>query len=522
LTPEEQNVLPQLSLFRGGFTAKAAASVAGATLPLLSRLVDKSLLRVMPAGRDGLTLRYEMHEFVRRYGEERLRYGEERLRYGEEKVKEAQQVEATVRSLHSAYYAAWLKEQEEDLRGSEEQREAVELIKEEIENIRLAWQWALEQRKIGTLSQALHTLFLFHDLLSRFQEGEELFRMAVERLSDEKHFSDPDDATRLLMGQLVARQGAFCSRLSQYEKSEALLRQSLALAHEADPLAQRAFALNCLSEIYWKVGNYEQARQLAQESLSTYQAVADDKGTADVLKTLGIIAYFRGDYAEAKRFYEESLAIRRRFKDQLNIAHLMNNLALVAGMRGELHEAKKQHLESLTINRAWGDRMRTAASLTNLGFTSLLLDENNQAEQFVREALAIYQDIGDYEGVLTALIILGYTAGKEERFQESEKCFRQALKLAVEVRVVPKILECLVGIARHIARKGDHERALTITTFVQRHPVTNQIIQYHMESLLYELKSALPGDIAAVAEEKAKKLVLAEIVAELLAESHSA
>jgi hypothetical protein len=43
-----------------------------------------------------------------------------------------------------------------------------------------------------------------------------------------------------------------------------------------------------------------------------------------------------------------------------------------------------------------------------------------------------------------------------------------------------------------------------------------------MESLLYELKSALPGDIVAVAEEKAKKLVLAEIVAELLAESHSA
>ena len=36
----------QLSVFRGGFTAPAAAAVAGAQLPDLARLVHKSLLSV--------------------------------------------------------------------------------------------------------------------------------------------------------------------------------------------------------------------------------------------------------------------------------------------------------------------------------------------------------------------------------------------------------------------------------------------------------------------------------------------
>src|SRR4030095_13940782 len=45
LTVEEQRTLRQLAVFSGGFTRNAAEQVAGAQLPQLSALVDKSLLR---------------------------------------------------------------------------------------------------------------------------------------------------------------------------------------------------------------------------------------------------------------------------------------------------------------------------------------------------------------------------------------------------------------------------------------------------------------------------------------------
>jgi hypothetical protein len=45
LSPAEREAFMKLSLFRGGFRRQAAGAVAGATLPILSAMVDKSLLR---------------------------------------------------------------------------------------------------------------------------------------------------------------------------------------------------------------------------------------------------------------------------------------------------------------------------------------------------------------------------------------------------------------------------------------------------------------------------------------------
>src|SRR5262249_14239169 len=51
LTDTERAVLRKLSVFWGGFRKEASRDVAGATLQILSALVDKSLLRVDSTGR---------------------------------------------------------------------------------------------------------------------------------------------------------------------------------------------------------------------------------------------------------------------------------------------------------------------------------------------------------------------------------------------------------------------------------------------------------------------------------------
>ena len=59
LSPIERDALSRLSVFRGGFSAEAARAVAGASLPVLGALADKSLLRKDDA-------RIFMHPLVQR------------------------------------------------------------------------------------------------------------------------------------------------------------------------------------------------------------------------------------------------------------------------------------------------------------------------------------------------------------------------------------------------------------------------------------------------------------------------
>src|SRR5205823_1191817 len=96
LTEEERTILCMLSVFRGGFRREAAEWGAGATLPLLTALVDKSLLRRSGAGR------YDMHELVRQYAAAHLEANPD-------------QYNAT-RDRHADYYLTLVQRRESDLK----------------------------------------------------------------------------------------------------------------------------------------------------------------------------------------------------------------------------------------------------------------------------------------------------------------------------------------------------------------------------------------------------------------------
>ena len=74
LDPELQKLFRQLSVFRGGFTFPACGAVSGAddeyeVLESLGQLVDKSLVRAMPAGEES---RYSVLEPLRQYAAARI------------------------------------------------------------------------------------------------------------------------------------------------------------------------------------------------------------------------------------------------------------------------------------------------------------------------------------------------------------------------------------------------------------------------------------------------------------------
>ncbi len=126
LSNEEQMIFRRLSVFRGGFIREAAAKILGVSLPLLAGLVDKSLL-----WRDA-TGRYEIHDVLRQYAEEKLQTD----------PAEADQV----CDAHCRYYAELMYEHREELKGGD-MNVALTVLNVERENVRTAWNWAVSRRK---------------------------------------------------------------------------------------------------------------------------------------------------------------------------------------------------------------------------------------------------------------------------------------------------------------------------------------------------------------------------------------
>lgn len=96
LTDGERFARRQLAISRGGFKRSAAAEVAGADLSLLVALVNKPWL-----SDERKTDRYQIHELLRQYGTRKLKTA----------------LEQVVRSRHSSYFCAYLKEWDADRFG---------------------------------------------------------------------------------------------------------------------------------------------------------------------------------------------------------------------------------------------------------------------------------------------------------------------------------------------------------------------------------------------------------------------
>jgi predicted ATPase len=158
MSEDEREVFQKLSVFRGGFTREAAQVVAGASLQNLARLIDQSLVRLNDAGR------YEIHELLRQYGAEQL--------------IAANQAEP-VQQTYIDYYLGLLYRLEPDIKGHQ-QLAALDIIAADFENMRHAWQHAVEQRRYVALSQAVESLHWFADMRGRYHDVVHLLRDAVE------------------------------------------------------------------------------------------------------------------------------------------------------------------------------------------------------------------------------------------------------------------------------------------------------------------------------------------------------
>lgn len=464
LTTDERIIFTRLSVFQGSFTRAAAEYVAGATLSTLAALVDKSLLQREADGR------YQMHELLRQYATERL----------EQSAGEA----ATTRDRHCAYYADFLARLDSAMNGGQ-QHEAIVEIAAEIENIRAAWQRAVEQVHVAVLQKAADALYLFYQFRSRYREGADAFEHAVHNL--ERH--EPSPLTRVTMAEILVLWGWLCIRLGRLAQAKTLLERSHVLYTNLEvPPPPRGMAtdpLVPLGVVATLLGDYPVAARLGAQALEQAEARADHGNIMFAFYVLASAALEQGDYAAARHYAQQAYTIASdKMENRWFMAYCLNDLGRVASALGAYAEARQHFQASYALREEFGDPEGVAVALNHLGKIALKEADYAAAQNLYQQSLAIYQEIGDRGGLVTTLNGLGGAACASGDYQAARDYLRRALHTASQNQLVLLTLTSLLNISELLLCTGQRKRALEVLTTLQRHPACNQELQDHARHLL--------------------------------------
>lgn len=462
LSANEQQALRRIAIFHGSFRRDAAAAIAGATLPLLALLIDKSLVRHVAVGASHG--RYELLEVLRQYAAEEL------ARSGEQDA---------VADCHAAYYLRLLADTTNDLRGPR-QREALATIATEIDQIRAAWRRAIAQRDTAMIERAADGLFHFYDMRSWFAEGLDAFNSARQMAQS---VDQTDEATRAL-GKVLAREGWFTFHLGRQRAAQQLLSDSLALLRSVNARAEMVFALNYLASVCSYLGDYAATQQLCAESLAITAALDDRYGRAVACNILGQAVYDQGDYAAARTWSQQSLALEQAIGNQWSIAYSLTTLGKVAYALGEYRDARRLFEQSLAIREETGDPRGMAICFNWLGDTAIRLGDAPAAAERYAQSLALFREIGNQWGMAAALISLGQLAGSTSHEAAAARLLGEALRFSLNTQSWPQAVTIMRELAPLVRSSGDSALADTVMELVETMPDDPAVYESYAEQLI--------------------------------------
>ncbi|MEM7131842.1 MAG: BTAD domain-containing putative transcriptional regulator [Chloroflexota bacterium] len=266
LSPNEQEILAKLSVFRGGFTADAAAAVVGATKEDLSSLVNRSLLWLT-------SNRYELHAIV--------------LQYASDHLTAAYQVNhplvTNLRADHQIYYQALLHQSITKWRQSH-QRKALELLTVENGNLSAGWQWLLGREDPVRLNSYLEDFWHYAQASGRLHEIEIGLNEALHIIERNVPTSMPQVQARWY--QLL---GSTYFALGRITESNQCASQALKILGQEEPRSRIRLLLVALIELGKQLWN--RFRNIYVSDIGTTDWSNSDRTNSDATHTVAGWAY---------------------------------------------------------------------------------------------------------------------------------------------------------------------------------------------------------------------------------------
>jgi predicted ATPase/transcriptional regulator with XRE-family HTH domain len=369
LPTKEQQVLSQLSVFRGGFSRQAAEQVAGASLTVLSTFVNRTLLRRVAPGRYGL------HELIRQYCAAHLAADPQAL--------------AATQTRHYAFFLALAEAAEQGLKGRD-QLEWMERLEHEHDNLQAALEWALESDRTAPDrdEKALRlsgVLRWFWRMRGHFHEGLSWLTRSLQQHPERQTAAR---AVALLgKSQLVNALGDLGAARLPAEESAAIYRDLGDQHGLAEALAYTGFTL------IWQ-GEARPGQARLEEALAIYRKSSDRWGEAMVLYRLGsCLADYAGD-PTGRAMLEESVVILEDSGEKYILTSVLISLGIIDMGFGDYAAARARLEHALAIAREIEHPWGVADALTNLGCVSRILGEFSTARSHLEQSLKVYHEHG--------------------------------------------------------------------------------------------------------------------------------
>ena len=437
LSAKEQQVLAQLSVFRGGFSRQAAEQVAGASLPVLSTLVNRTLLRRAAAGRYGL------HVLIRQYSATHLAADPE--------------AHAAAQKRHYTYFLALAEAAERELKG-QDQLEWLRRLEQDQDNLRAALEWALESGHTAPggdelalrLSGALRWFWRMH---GRFHEGRRWLTKSLEQCPERR--TAPRAVALLGQSLLMNALGDLGGACLAAEESAAICRELGDQAGLGEALTLIGFTL-----VWQGEANPGQAR--LEEALAICRKAGDRWGEAQALYRLGsFLADYAGD-PTGRAMLEESAAILEGLRERYVLTSVLISLGIVDAGFGDYAAAGARFEQGLAIAREIEHPWGMADALTNLGCVCRIAGEYSNAQSHLEKALRVYQEHGRSIWETDVRCTLAENAISQGDLCTARACLQAASGLlgTSENRWLQTLVRYFQGLLAHY--EGDGVAAMTL------------------------------------------------------------
>ncbi|MEZ4617363.1 MAG: BTAD domain-containing putative transcriptional regulator [Caldilineaceae bacterium] len=456
LAPDEQRVLAAVSVFQGGWTLAEAVQVltldqglapvveSRAIAHLLLALVDKSLVQ------GGDQQRFRMHELVRQFAAEQLA---------------GSGAAASIRQRHYNTYLQLARTADQKVRGPE----AVEWfarLEAEQDNIRGAWQWALDTKRFTEAAWLGVALCHTWHIRARWYEVAKM----LEQVLPHRHALALDLRLALLLTlnrfwralHTFAPIEAYAAELNQLEQaSQAPLLRAAAWFYIAnatpDPHeAGRGFDL-CLTLL-------QQAEGLPGPGIE-YCFFADRPN-------LLAMTYFRyalrlidetGAYDHAEKLAGASLRLFEEMGNRDMIAYPFGALGHLALLRGDLARAHQLLHEAVSIATTVGNRMSLGDWQPKLGIVTFYLGDVTTARQILHDSLRLWLDLKNNVFLARIYGYLAEVALAAGEVEQATQAVAHSMVYQAKLRwLSTEVVDCLWVAARLATMQQQYEQAATL------------------------------------------------------------
>jgi len=495
LTKEEQGVLLRLSVFHGGFRREAAEDVAGATLSVLSSLITKSLVRRSSDNR------YDMHELIRQFATGYF------SAYPEEQ-KETQ-------ARHGKYYLTSFGGADGRMR-SPAQREALAEWTAEMDNIRVAWNWAVTQGEFGLIEETLRAFAMLYETRGWYREGLDMLGRAIDAL-EVAHGPSPADRTgQVALGHLLTNRALLTFRLGRHAEAQAMLERSLEILRPLNDARFLVEPITYLGAVMSLTGDYARALDLFADAREKALAVGDRIFAATSLSLHANFSRLTGQSGNQHARLQAAVAEWRAVGDPRFIAYGLNFLGQSALALGRFDDARKALEESVELNTSVGARWNLGHAFQGLGAVAQAQGEHRRAADLFLKAVDTFTELGGRFYIGQGLAQMGQSLFALGNDAEAERVWRESLRIAAEIRGMPVALEALVGLASLRAKRGDTTPALELLLIVLNHPASLQETKDRAAGLRAELEVQLTRQQVEAAQGRAQAKTFEAAVDELL------